>query len=357
MLQLAKKLFGSSNERQIKPYRARVQRINAMEPVIEALSDSALRGKTAEFKQKLANGATLDDILEEAFAVVREASKRALGMRHFDVQLIGGMVLHSGNIAEMRTGEGKTLVATLPAYLNALEGKGVHVITVNDYLASRDAEWMNQVYSFLGLKTGTIVHGLDDRQRRDAYACDITYGTNNEFGFDYLRDNMKYALTDMVQRGHNYCIVDEVDSILIDEARTPLIISGPTDDRSDLYRQVDAIIPQLVDEDYDLDEKQRSIVFTEEGNEHIEDLLTQAGLMEGSMYDPQNITIVHHANQALRAHKLFTRDKDYIVKDKQVMLIDEFTGRMMEGRRLSEGLHQAIEAKEGVAIQPENQTL
>lgn len=328
-----------------------------MEPVIEALSDSALRGKTAEFKQKLANGATLDDILEEAFAVVREASKRALGMRHFDVQLIGGMVLHSGNIAEMRTGEGKTLVATLPAYLNALEGKGVHVITVNDYLASRDAEWMNQVYSFLGLKTGTIVHGLDDRQRRDAYACDITYGTNNEFGFDYLRDNMKYALTDMVQRGHNYCIVDEVDSILIDEARTPLIISGPTDDRSDLYRQVDAIIPQLVDEDYDLDEKQRSIVFTEEGNEHIEDLLTQAGLMEGSMYDPQNITIVHHANQALRAHKLFTRDKDYIVKDKQVMLIDEFTGRMMEGRRLSEGLHQAIEAKEGVAIQPENQTL
>lgn len=328
-----------------------------MEPVIEALSDSALRGKTAEFKQKLANGATLDDILEEAFAVVREASKRAMGMRHFDVQLIGGMVLHSGNIAEMRTGEGKTLVATLPAYLNALEGKGVHVITVNDYLASRDAEWMNQVYSFLGMKTGTIVHGLDDRQRREAYACDITYGTNNEFGFDYLRDNMKYALNDMVQRGHNYCIVDEVDSILIDEARTPLIISGPTDDRSDLYRQIDAIIPQLVDEDYDLDEKQRSIVFTEEGNEHIEDLLTQAGLMEGSMYDPQNITIVHHANQALRAHKLFTRDKDYIVKDKQVMLIDEFTGRMMEGRRLSEGLHQAIEAKEGVTIQPENQTL
>ncbi len=328
-----------------------------MEPVIEALSDSALRGKTAEFKQKLANGATLDDLLEEAFAVVREASKRAMGMRHFDVQLIGGMVLHSGNIAEMRTGEGKTLVATLPAYLNALEGKGVHVITVNDYLASRDAEWMNQVYSFLGMKTGTIVHGLDDRQRREAYACDITYGTNNEFGFDYLRDNMKYALNDMVQRGHHYCIVDEVDSILIDEARTPLIISGPTDDRSDLYRQIDAIIPQLVDEDYDLDEKQRSIVFTEEGNEHIEDLLTQAGLMEGSMYDPQNITIVHHANQALRAHKLFTRDKDYIVKDKQVMLIDEFTGRMMEGRRLSEGLHQAIEAKEGVTIQPENQTL
>ena len=357
MLQLAKKFFGSSNERQIKPYRARVQRINAMEPVIEALSDDALRGKTAEFKQKLANGAKLDDILEEAFAVVREASKRALGMRHFDVQLIGGMVLNSGNIAEMRTGEGKTLVATLPAYLNALEGKGVHVITVNDYLASRDAEWMSQVYGFLGLKTGTIVHGLDDRQRRDAYAADITYGTNNEFGFDYLRDNMKYALNDMVQRDHNYCIVDEVDSILIDEARTPLIISGPTDDRSDLYRQINTIIPQLVDEDFDLDEKQRSIVFTEEGNEHMEALLEQAGLMEGSMYDPQNITIVHHANQALRAHKLFHRDKDYIVKDKQVMLIDEFTGRMMEGRRLSEGLHQAIEAKENVSIQPENQTL
>ena len=357
MLQLAKKFFGSANERQLKPFRARVQRINALEPVIEALSDEALRAKTQEFKTALANGATLDSILEEAFAVVREGSKRALGMRHFDVQLIGGMVLHSGNIAEMRTGEGKTLVATLPAYLNALEGKGVHVITVNDYLASRDAEWMGQVYGFLGLTTGNIVHGLDDRQRREAYACDITYGTNNEFGFDYLRDNMKYALTDMVQRGHNYCIVDEVDSILIDEARTPLIISGPTDDRSDLYKSIDTIIPKLSEEDYDLDEKQRSIVFTEEGNEKIEQLLTDAGLMEGSMYDPQNITIVHHANQALRAHKLFQRDKDYIVKNKQVMLIDEFTGRMMEGRRLSEGLHQAIEAKEGVKIQPENQTL
>lgn len=328
-----------------------------MEPVIEALSDSALRAKTDEFKAAIANGATLDSVLEEAFAVVREASKRVLGMRHFDVQLIGGMVLHSGNIAEMRTGEGKTLVATLPAYLNALTGKGVHVITVNDYLAKRDAEWMGEVYGFLGMQTGIIVHGLDDTQRRAAYACDITYGTNNEFGFDYLRDNMKYRLTDMVQRPHNYCVVDEVDSILIDEARTPLIISGPTDDRSELYRAVDAIIPQLTEEDYDLDEKQRSIVFTEEGNEKIEDLLVKAGLMEGSMYDPHNITIVHHSNQALRAHKLFHRDKDYIVKDKQVMLIDEFTGRMMEGRRLSEGLHQAIEAKERVDIQPENQTL
>ncbi|MAK62994.1 MAG: preprotein translocase subunit SecA [Ponticaulis sp.] len=357
MLQIAKKLFGSANERQLKPFRSRVQRINALEPVLEALSDDALRQKTAEFKTALAGGATLDSILEEAFAVVREASKRALGMRHFDVQMIGGMVLHSGAIAEMRTGEGKTLVATLPAYLNALTGKGVHVITVNDYLARRDAEWMGQVYGFLGLKTGIIVHGLDDRQRRDSYAADITYGTNNEFGFDYLRDNMKYSLNDMVQRGHNYCIVDEVDSILIDEARTPLIISGPTDDRSDLYKAIDAIIPQLSEEDYDLDEKQRSVVFNEDGNEKIEELLTNAGLMEGSMYDPQNITIVHHANQALRAHKLFFRDKDYIVKDKQVMLIDEFTGRMMEGRRLSEGLHQAIEAKEKVEIQPENQTL
>jgi len=279
-----------------------------MEPVIEALSDSALRAKTDEFKAAIANGATLDSVLEEAFAVVREASKRVLGMRHFDVQLIGGMVLHSGNIAEMRTGEGKTLVATLPAYLNALTGKGVHVITVNDYLAKRDAEWMGEVYGFLGMQTGIIVHGLDDTQRRAAYACDITYGTNNEFGFDYLRDNMKYRLTDMVQRPHNYCVVDEVDSILIDEARTPLIISGPTDDRSELYRAVDAIIPQLTEEDYDLDEKQRSIVFTEEGNEKIEDLLVKAGLMEGSMYDPHNITIVHHSNQALRAHKLFYKE-------------------------------------------------
>ncbi|MAP94164.1 MAG: preprotein translocase subunit SecA [Ponticaulis sp.] len=357
MLQIAKKFFGSANERQLKPFRARVQRINALEPEFEALSDEALRHKTVEFRQALANGAKLDSLLEPAFAAVREASKRALGMRHFDVQMIGGMVLHSGAIAEMRTGEGKTLVATLPAYLNALEGKGVHVITVNDYLAKRDAEWMGQLYGFLGLKTGIIVHGLDDRQRREAYAADITYGTNNEFGFDYLRDNMKYALTDMVQRKHNYCIVDEVDSILIDEARTPLIISGPTDDRSDLYRTIDELIYKLEDGDFDLDEKSRSVVYTEEGNERIEQLLIESGLMEGSMYDPHNVSIVHHANQALRAHKLYSRDKDYIVKDKQVMLIDEFTGRMMEGRRLSEGLHQAIEAKEKVDIQPENQTL
>ena len=357
MLNIAKKFFGSVNERQLRPYRTRVNRINALEPVLEALSDDALRAKTTEFKTALANGATLDSLLEEAFAVVREASKRTLGMRHFDVQLIGGMVLHAGNIAEMRTGEGKTLVATAPAYLNALTGKGVHVITGNDYLAKRDAEWMGQVYGFLGMKTGVIISGPDDGARREAYAADITYGTNNEFGFDYLRDNMKYSLADMVQRGHNYCIVDEVDSILIDEARTPLIISGPTDDRSELYRTIDAVIPSLTDEDYDLDEKQRSIVFTEEGNEKIETLLTAAGIMEGSMYDPQNISIVHHANQALRAHKLFSRDKDYIVQGGEVKLIDEFTGRMMDGRRLSEGLHQAIEAKENVEIQPENVTL
>ena len=357
MLNIAKKFFGSANERQLKPYQARVNRINALEPVLEALSDDALRAKTAEFKTAIANGATLDSLLEDAFAVVREASRRTLGMRHFDVQLIGGMVLHSGNISEMRTGEGKTLVATAPAYLNALSGEGVHVITVNDYLAKRDAEWMGQVYGFLGMKTGVIIHGPDDRERRAAYAADITYGTNNEFGFDYLRDNMKYSLDDMVQRGHNYCIVDEVDSILIDEARTPLIISGPTDDRSELYITINALIPNLTTDDYDLDEKQRSVVFNEEGNEKLERLLEENGMMEGSMYDPQNISIVHHANQALRAHKLFFRDKDYIVKNGQVMLIDEFTGRMMEGRRLSEGLHQAIEAKERVDIQPENQTL
>ncbi len=357
MLNIAKKFFGSVNERQLRPFRNRVNRINALEPVLEALSDDALRSKTTEFKTALANGATLDSILEEAFAVVREASKRTLGMRHFDVQLIGGMVLNGGNIAEMRTGEGKTLVATCPAYLNALTGKGVHVITVNDYLAKRDAEWMGQVYGFLGMKTGVLFGDPDSAERRAAYAADITYGTNNEFGFDYLRDNMKYSLEDMSQRGHNYAIVDEVDSILIDEARTPLIISGPTDDRSDLYRALDSVIPQLIDEDYELDEKQRSVVLTEEGNEKIENLLTAAGIMEGSMYDPQNITIVHHANQALRAHKLFTRDKDYIVQGGEVKLIDEFTGRMMDGRRLSEGLHQAIEAKENVEIQPENQTL
>ena len=357
MLSVARKIFGSVNDRKLKPLRARVARINAMEQMIEALSDASLRGKTDEFRQRLANGATLDDLLEEAFAVVREASKRSLGMRHFDVQLIGGMVLHSGAIAEMKTGEGKTLVATLAVYLNALAGRGVHVVTVNDYLARRDAEWMGKLYEFLGMTTGVVVHGVDDVGRREAYAADVTYGTNNEFGFDYLRDNMKYALDQMVQRGHAYAIIDEVDSILIDEARTPLIISGPTDDRSDLYRAVDALIPTLDEDDYELDEKQRSVTYSETGTEKMEQMLSEAGMLEGSLWDPANISIVHHANQALRAHKLYSRDKDYIVKDGQVMLIDEFTGRMMEGRRLSEGLHQAIEAKEKVEIKPENQTL
>ncbi|MBP9234246.1 MAG: preprotein translocase subunit SecA [Hyphomonadaceae bacterium] len=357
MLGIATKLFGSVNERKIRPYKAIVQRINALEPVTEALSDEALKQRTRDFRQQVANGAKLDDILPEAFATVREASKRTLGLRHFDVQLIGGMVLHKGGIAEMRTGEGKTLVATAPVYLNALEGRGVHVITVNDYLASRDADWMGQVYRFLGMSVGKIIHGLDDAQRRASYACDITYGTNNEFGFDYLRDNMKYSLADMVQRGHRFAMVDEVDSILVDESRTPLIISGPTDDRSDLYIAIDAIIPQLDKDDYTLDEKQRSVVFSETGNEKIEELMVEAGILQGSLYEPANITLVHHANQALRAHKLFQKDKDYIVKNGEVMLIDEFTGRMMQGRRLSEGLHQAIEAKEKTKIQPENQTL
>ncbi|MEZ6030108.1 MAG: preprotein translocase subunit SecA [Hyphomonadaceae bacterium] len=357
MLGIAQKLFGSVNERKVRPYKAIVQRINALEPVTEALSDDALRQRTKDFRQQVANGAKLDDILPEAFAVVREGAKRALGLRHFDVQLIGGMVLHKGGIAEMRTGEGKTLVATAPVYLNALEGRGVHVITVNDYLASRDAEWMGRVYRFLGLSVGKIVHGLDDAQRRASYACDVTYGTNNEFGFDYLRDNMKYSLADMVQRGHRFAIVDEVDSILIDESRTPLIISGPTDDRSELYQSIDAIIPLLDTDDYTLDEKQRSVVYSETGNEKLEELMVQAGILQGSLYEPANIALVHHANQALRAHKLFQRDKDYIVKNGEVVLIDEFTGRMMQGRRLSEGLHQAIEAKEKTKIQPENQTL
>jgi preprotein translocase subunit SecA len=357
MLNIARKLFGSVNERKVRPLKGAVARINALEQNFEALSDEALRNKTAEYRQRLARGMTLDQLLPEAFATVREAAKRSLGMRHFDTQLMGGMVLHQGKIAEMRTGEGKTLVATLPVYLNALEGRGVHVITVNDYLAKRDAEWMGQVYRFLGLTVGNIIHGLYDNERRQAYAADVTYGTNNEFGFDYLRDNMKYALSEMVQRGHRYAITDEVDSILIDEARTPLIISGPTDDRSDFYRTIDALIPELIAEDYDLDEKQRQVVFSEVGSEKIEDLLVKAGALEGSLYDPSNVTAVHHCNQALRAHKLFFRDKDYIVKDDEIVLIDEFTGRMMQGRRLSEGLHQAIEAKEKVQIQPENQTL
>ena len=325
---------------------------------MEALSDEALRARTDEFRAEIAAGKSLDDLLEPAFATVREAARRALGQRHFDVQLVGGMVLHEGAIAEMRTGEGKTLVATLAVYLNALASKGVHVVTVNDYLASRDADWMGKVYNFLGMSVGKIVHGMDDDERRAAYACDITYGTNNEFGFDYLRDNMKYELGQMVQRGHAYAIVDEVDSILVDEARTPLIISGPSEDRSDLYNAIDKIIPLLVTADFDLDEKQRTVNLTEDGNEHIEELLRDHGILkEGSLYESANVTLVHHVNQGLRAHKLFQRDKDYIVRNDEVVIIDEFTGRMMQGRRYSEGLHQALEAKEHVAVQPENVTL
>jgi len=355
---LARKFFGSANDRRIKGYQPRVDAINALEPEIAALSDDALKARTAEFRQQLADGKSLDDILVPAFATVREAAKRTLGQRHFDVQMIGGMVLHEGDIAEMKTGEGKTLVATLAVYLNALAGKGVHVVTVNDYLARRDSEWMGQIYSFLGMTTGVIVHGLDDGERKNAYACDITYGTNNEYGFDYLRDNMKYRLEDMVQRGHFYAIVDEVDSILIDEARTPLIISGPLDDRSEFYNTIDTFLPKLDKTDYDVDEKQRTVTLTEAGMEKIETLLRDAGQLKGeSLYDVENVSVVHHINQALRAHSLFQRDKDYIVRDDEVVIIDEFTGRMMQGRRYSEGLHQALEAKEHVTVQPENQTL
>jgi preprotein translocase subunit SecA len=355
---LARKFFGSANDRRIKAYQPRVDAINALEPEIEALSDEALQARTAEFRQQLADGKTLDDILVPAFATVREAARRTLKQRHFDVQLIGGMVLHEGDIAEMKTGEGKTLVATLAVYLNALAGKGVHVVTVNDYLAKRDSAWMGEIYAFLGLTTGVIVHGLDDAERKTAYACDITYGTNNEYGFDYLRDNMKYRLEDMVQRGHFYAIVDEVDSILIDEARTPLIISGPLDDRSEFYNTIDTFFPQLDKTDYDVDEKQRTVTLTETGMEKIETLLRDAGQLKGdSLYDVENVSVVHHINQALRAHTLFTRDKDYIVRDGEVVIIDEFTGRMMPGRRYSEGLHQALEAKEHQPVQPENQTL
>jgi preprotein translocase subunit SecA len=355
---IAAKIFGSSNDRKVSKYRSRVAEINALEAELAALSDEALRARTDMFREEFKAGKSLDDLLVPAFATVREAAKRTLGQRHFDVQLIGGMVLHDGRIAEMKTGEGKTLVATLPVYLNAIAGKGVHVVTVNDYLARRDAAWMGQIYGFLGLTTGVIVHGLTDEQRRQAYASDVTYATNNELGFDYLRDNMKYHLEEMVQRGHNFAIVDEVDSILIDEARTPLIISGPVDDKSDLYNSVNQFIPALTPEDYDLDEKQRSVTLTEQGNEHLEQVLGEAGMLRGTnLYDAENVTIVHHVQQALRAHKLFQRDKDYIVKDNQVVIIDEFTGRMMPGRRYSEGLHQALEAKEKVAIQPENVTL
>ncbi|MGE6742529.1 preprotein translocase subunit SecA [Allorhizobium pseudoryzae] len=355
---IARKFFGSANDRRVRSYRSRISAIAALEENIKSLSDAQLAAKTQEFKQQLADGKSLDDILAPAFAVVREASRRVLGMRPFDVQLTGGMILHEGAIAEMKTGEGKTLVATLPVYLNALSGKGVHVVTVNDYLASRDAAIMGRLYGFLGLTTGVIVHGLDDEQRRDAYACDITYATNNELGFDYLRDNMKYDRGQMVQRGHNFAIVDEVDSILVDEARTPLIISGPLDDRSDLYNTIDTFIPLLSPEDYEIDEKQRSANFSEAGTEKLENLLRQAGLLKGeSLYDVENVAIVHHINNALKAHKLFQRDKDYIVRNNEIVIIDEFTGRMMPGRRYSEGQHQALEAKEKVQIQPENQTL
>jgi preprotein translocase subunit SecA len=355
---LARRLFGSANDRYVKSLRPIVAAINELEPQLEAMSDDELRARTQRFKEEVAGGADLDDFLVEAFATVREASKRTLGQRHFDVQLMGGVVLHRGMIAEMKTGEGKTLVATLPVYLNALTGNGVHVVTVNDYLARRDADWMGQIYRFLGLTVGVIVHDLDDLQRQQAYLADVTYGTNNELGFDYLRDNMKFRLEDMVHRPFHYAIVDEVDSILIDEARTPLIISGPTEDNSELYIRVDKLIPGLEGGDYEKDEKQRTVALTEPGVEKIEAMLRQHGLMTtGTLYDINNVGLVHHVNQALRAHKLFARDTDYISKDDKIIIIDEFTGRMMEGRRYSEGLHQALEAKEGVTVQNENQTL
>jgi preprotein translocase subunit SecA len=357
---IARVFLGTSNERTLKGYRRIVPQVNAFEPAMVALSDEALRAKTGEFKDRIQGGEALDNIMAEAFATVREASKRVLGMRHFDVQLVGGLVLHNGRIAEMKTGEGKTLVATLPVYLNALSGRGVHVVTVNDYLASRDAESMGELYAFLGLSTGIIVHGMEDSQRRASYACDITYGTNNEFGFDYLRDNMKYRLEDMVQRDFHYAIVDEVDSILIDEARTPLIISGPAEDSSDLYRRVDEVVIRMVQDPstFEKDEKLKAVTMTETGSETVEQMLREAGIIEeGGLYDIFNISVVHHAQQSLRAHTLFARDVDYIVRDDKVIIIDEFTGRMMEGRRYSEGLHQALEAKEHVTVQPENQTL
>jgi preprotein translocase subunit SecA len=361
-LSIFQRFFGSSNDRKVKGMAARANKITALEPAMQALTDEQLRGKTVEFRERLAKGETLDGLLDEAFAVVREAARRVLGQRHYDVQLVGGMILHRGGIAEMRTGEGKTLVATCPVYLNALAGKGVHVITVNDYLAQRDSEWMGQVYRFLGLSVGVIVHGLSQAERQAAYGSDITYGTNNEFGFDYLRDNLVYEVTEMVQRGHNFAIVDEVDSILIDEARTPLIISGPTDDKSDFYRTIDLLVKELIKDTatFDYDEKQRQVILTEEGSETVEEMALAAGHLEedsAGLYDPANISVVHHINQALRANVMYVRDKDYIVRAGEVILIDEFTGRMMQGRRLSEGLHQAIEAKEGAVVQPENQTL
>ena len=355
---LAQRLFGTANERILKSFQNTVEAINALEPDLEALSDDDLRARTPALRERIAAGEALDDVLVDAFATVREAAKRTLGQRHFDVQLMGGIVLHQGKIAEMKTGEGKTLVATLSVFLNTLGGNGVHVVTVNDYLAKRDAEWMGQIYKFLGLEVGCIVHGLSDDERREQYAADVTYGTNNEFGFDYLRDNMKFTRESMVQRGFNFAIVDEVDSILVDEARTPLIISGPTEENTELYVRIDKLIPRLGEDDYEKDEKVRTVTLTETGGDSIERLLNDAGLLDtDNLYDIENVSIVHHVNQALRAHKLFERDTDYIVKDDKVVIIDEFTGRMMEGRRYSDGLHQALEAKESVAIQNENQTL
>jgi len=355
---LAKTLFGSENDRVLKRMQASVDAINALEPELEKLSDEELAARTPWLQELIQNGQTLDDLLVDAFATVREASKRTLGQRHFDVQLLGGIVLHEGKIAEMKTGEGKTLVATLAVYLNALRGRGVHVVTVNDYLAQRDSAWMGAIYKFLGLSVGVIVQGLSDEERQMAYQSDVTYGTNNEFGFDYLRDNMKFRLEDMCQRDFEFAIVDEVDSILIDEARTPLIISGPAEDSSELYRNVNELIPELSDADYEKDEKQRTVMLTEAGTEKIEQLLQEKELVSGEgMYDSQNISVVHHVNQALRAHKLFTRDVDYMVRNDMVVIIDEFTGRAMEGRRYSDGLHQALEAKEFVTVQNENQTL
>ncbi|WP_373634832.1 preprotein translocase subunit SecA [Yoonia sp. SS1-5] len=356
---IAKKVFGSANDRKVKSVRPLIDKINALEPEFESLSDEGIKDKTEALAQRAMGGESLDDILPEAFANCREAAKRALGLRAFDTQLMGGIFLHQGNIAEMKTGEGKTLVATFPAYLNALTGKGVHIVTVNDYLAKRDAEWMSKVYGALGLKTGVIYPQQPDDEKKEAYAADVTYATNNELGFDYLRDNMKSELSQMYQRPHNFAIVDEVDSILIDEARTPLIISGPAQDRSEMYATIDGVVPQIADDHFTLDEKTRQVTFTDEGNDFLEQQLLSTGLLpEGqTLYDPESATLVHHVNQALRAHKLFTKDKDYIVRDDEVVLIDEFTGRMMTGRRLSEGLHQAIEAKENVSIKPENVTL
>ena len=356
---IAKKVFGSANDRKVKSARPLVAQINALEPQFQALSDDDLKAKTQEFRDRALKGESLDALLPEAFANCREAARRALGLRAFDTQLLGGIFLHQGNIAEMKTGEGKTLVATFPAYLNALTGKGVHIVTVNDYLARRDAEWMSKVYGALGMTTGVVVPEQGEADKKAAYACDVTYATNNELGFDYLRDNMKSELDQMYQRYHNFAIVDEVDSILIDEARTPLIISGPAQDRSEMYAAINKVIPDILPEHYTLDEKARQATFTEEGNDFLEERLSALGLLPDgqTLYDPESATLVHHVSQALRAHVLFTREKDYIVRDDQVVLIDEFTGRMMTGRRLSDGLHQAIEAKEGVGIKPENVTL